>query len=1011
MTEVFKLGVIVSAQDLLSSKIQQISDKWNELKKTFAGNSEIETAMNRVSQSLDKIKQGSALAAAGFFVLKSLPVDDARKFEKELAMLQATSNATATEMVNLREAAIQAGIKTQFSPDQAVQGLTALASSGMNAAQSMKALLPVLDLASASAGKLSIDNAAADVAATVNTFKRGAGEVADTFTTMANISSFSIQDLGSAWRGVNAIASGMNQSMEETALMLSAVKRAGFTTAESGEKVRMALEALSTPSKNAQKELEKLGVKAYDQTGKFKSAIVIMDELRNAFDKKGLSEEKQNNALSKILLSGGSQAYRALMSLSADERKDWLDKLKDKEGATKKFAKTQLQTYEGISVTLEGVLSTFKVVFGEALLPILKTLKQTLIDVLTPMLEFFKEHPGLVSTIMKFAFYGSAISMLVGGFKMLMGVKSLFIAVTALSTNAQFMEAAANTTLGNTINLLSFAHAKNILATKLSVFWTGVQTAYLNGGILAAGRFGLAQMALGAKTAFLTAITKIVTAAQWLWNAAMMANPIGLIIGLVVLLGGAIYGIVKYFQSIPSAVEKSHDVQMKAMEGEKSALEKNLEKLYKQEQTLQSLGLTGDKAYTEVQRKIDQTKKKIEDMNDALATSNGVLANLIKARADMESQLQNKAMVLDIAKSSGDKNAVKKLQAEYDALKVTIQNTNAEIQKQKDLPGDLQSLVQELDKLQTAKKTIDTDMPGLKNSKKYKEIEEQIKKAEESLETMEVRLSQTAQVSGSKFVETFAQGMDKEFITLYKKVSKNNSFLMRLFPQSDAKEGPFSRISESGKSFLKTWGEGFDSGKGGLFTSISSTLDKAKGYLDMSSLTEGISMESPVSLEKVLKSGEAIVKTLATGVKNSASTLYEAIKSVFQKSWKLFTQSDAKEGPFSKVTYSGKALINTFAEGSEHESPKLHSSLERTFGESEDVLTKTYSDTSRIQRSEPTTTQTNSVNNTQKSNVLQFEYFIKEFNISGSSSEENLGFGQLFEKAIYEELKRKEALL
>ena len=45
------------------------------------------------------------------------------------------------------------------------------------------------------------------------------------------------------------------------------------------------------------------------------------------------------------------------------------------------------------------------------------------------------------------------------------------------------------------------------------------------------------------------------------------------------------------------------------------------------------------------------------------------------------------------------------------------------------------------------------------------------------------------------------------------------------------------------------------------------------------------------------------------------------------------------------------------------------------------------------------------------SNVLNFEYFIKEFNISGNSSEGENSFGRLLESIIYDELKRKEAMV
>ena len=51
--------------------------------------------------------------------------------------------------------------------------------------------------------------------------------------------------------------------------------------------------------------------------------------------------------------------------------------------------------------------------------------------------------------------------------------------------------------------------------------------------------------------------TSIITAAQWLFNAAMTANPIGVVILALVALGGAIYVVVTHWQDICTWVEKA----------------------------------------------------------------------------------------------------------------------------------------------------------------------------------------------------------------------------------------------------------------------------------------------------------------------------------------------------------------------------------------------------------------------------------------------------------------------
>ena len=63
--------------------------------------------------------------------------------------------------------------------------------------------------------------------------------------------------------------------------------------------------------------------------------------------------------------------------------------------------------------------------------------------------------------------------------------------------------------------------------------------------------------ALGTAIQATTAFQKISTAAQWLWNAAMSANPIGAIVATIAALLVAGYKLVKFFQDSSEANEKA----------------------------------------------------------------------------------------------------------------------------------------------------------------------------------------------------------------------------------------------------------------------------------------------------------------------------------------------------------------------------------------------------------------------------------------------------------------------
>jgi len=83
-----------------------------------------------------------------------------------------------------------------------------------------------------------------------------------------------------------------------------------------------------------------------------------------------------------------------------------------------------------------------------------------------------------------------------------------------------------------------------------------------------------------------TIVQKVVTAGQWLWNAAMAANPVGLIVAGVVALIAAGVALVSYFKSTSDAAAKNTsavNANKKAIDNQSKSLEKNSTELQKKQ--------------------------------------------------------------------------------------------------------------------------------------------------------------------------------------------------------------------------------------------------------------------------------------------------------------------------------------------------------------------------------------------------------------------------------------------
>jgi hypothetical protein len=123
-------------------------------------------------------------------------------------------------------------------------------------------------------------------------------------------------------------------------------------------------------------------------------------------------------------------------------------------------------------------------------------------------------------------------------------------------------------------------------------------------------------------------VQKIVTAGQWLWNAAMMANPIGLIIAGVAALTAGIYLLVKAFSSSNKEQEMqlqlTKDLNKASIDGAKNAAveRNNLDNLYKAS-TDQTKSLKERKdAQIELQKTYPLTFKNFTDEDFALGKAN-----------------------------------------------------------------------------------------------------------------------------------------------------------------------------------------------------------------------------------------------------------------------------------------------------------------------------------------------------------------------------------------------------
>lgn len=209
-------------------------------------------------------------------------------------------------------------------------------------------------------------------------------------------------------------------------------------------------------------------------------------------------------------------------------------------------------------------------------------------------------------------------------------------------------------------NRFWIAKIKNIAADKLSAVWTSVVTT--------------AKAAWSAIVLVATGRLNAATIAQWRLNAAMAANPIGLVIAGIVALISVIWGLSQRMEDATKKHSALNDVQN---EGKKKAAEE-IEVVKRLHQIIRN----SNEAYDTRRKAIEQLQKMVPGYHASLTKEGKLTERNTKAIADYIRSLQNKAL----AEAAYDKlvelqKARIEQQMTVDRKKYNIRAVDRELQK------------------------------------------------------------------------------------------------------------------------------------------------------------------------------------------------------------------------------------------------------------------------------------------------------------------------------------------
>ncbi len=417
------LGVVFDAKDLASGTMQKVA---KEMLNVTGASSE---AGEAIKKQFAAFSTGMAMFGAGASMLGGAfaLADISGKFSEKVASVGAVAGASATELKALEKAAIDAGVATQFSPNEAIVGLGDLTQSGYSAAESIELLRPVLDLAAGSLGQLTPSGAAGLASQTLKAFSISsdqAGVTVDKLLQSVNAFAISANELPMALATVSRGSIAMNQNLDESLIAFGMVKDIIPGVERSSTAVAVAMERMVTP--DTQRALKGIGVAAVDSNGKFRSFLDIIVDLQKALG--GMNEAKKAAFLQKTFGTealGGLNAIltqlengvkAAGMKTGADAVEHLRNSMANAAGTAANFRDAMLGTYEGQKKLVAGSLETLSIVIGKPFEEALKPAVTAFLDAINAVLAVVQAMPaGLKNFIAQVVVGVGAVLTFVGG--------------------------------------------------------------------------------------------------------------------------------------------------------------------------------------------------------------------------------------------------------------------------------------------------------------------------------------------------------------------------------------------------------------------------------------------------------------------------------------------------------------------------------------------------------------------------------------------------------------------
>lgn len=342
---------------------------------------------------------GTAMALAPMV----MPLKASFDFEEAITSVEAkTDTAFAKDIPLLRANAMKLGASTEWTMPQVAKGQEYLTMAGFNPKQINEAMRG--NLALATVGDLDLGTSS-DISSNILTgYGKKASDmnrVADVMAKTITTSNVNITEMGESMKYVGTVATALRgkDAFLETTAMVGLLGNAGIKGTQAGTHLKGMYTRMAAPPKQAKEALGRLGVTAFDKSGKAKPMHELIGDLNKKFKEKNYSDQRKTEALKHIFGMIALPSAMALLAVGEDKIVKYQEKINKSKNEAERIQKMKLDTPYGQLKLLGSAMSGLAITMTSQIIPPFKEFTGVLTQGVNTVQTWAKANPKLSAGI------------------------------------------------------------------------------------------------------------------------------------------------------------------------------------------------------------------------------------------------------------------------------------------------------------------------------------------------------------------------------------------------------------------------------------------------------------------------------------------------------------------------------------------------------------------------------------------------------------------------------------